>query len=120
MNAMNEIIPQTEQNKQEQTENQTETKGETKTTPSGGATQFEEQNTTQKEKSPYALYTILAIIVAVFLVIPIALLKRPKAAKDTLKDYIDTSRKNKVSDSEIKDQLLKVGWKEDQINRYFK
>lgn len=35
-------------------------------------------------------------------------------------DYITNARKNKMHDKDIKEQLLKAGWKEDMINEGFK
>jgi len=88
-------------------------------TPSGKASNIKiTENSSKKEKSPYVLYFILALLSAVFLLTSILILNKPK--KDVLQEYIGSSRKNNIPDSEIKEQLLKVGWKEEQINKYFK
>jgi preprotein translocase subunit SecG len=87
-------------------------------TPTGGASATNENIFTGQSKAPYALYIILAILVAVFLVTSVVLLKKPK--EDKIQKYIDDSRKNNVSDSEIKNQLLTVGWKEEDLKKYFR
>jgi|GEM_PF-5717393 len=87
-------------------------------TPTGGASATNEDIFTGQSKAPYALYITLAVLVAVFLATSVVLLKKPK--EDKLQKYIDNSRKNKVSDSEIKNQLFAVGWKEEDLKKYFR
>ena len=110
-NAVNEI-------KSEITNKTENSKQKTQTTPTGGASATNEGVFSEQIKAPYALYIILGGLVLLFLIIYIILLKKPK--EDKIQNYIDNSRKNNISDSEIKDQLINVGWKEEDIKRYFK
>ena len=61
-----------------------------------------------------------------FLAIPgligvlILVFKFPRGEKDPIKGYVKNSRKNGMSELQIKNNLLEVGWNEDESSKFLK